>query len=95
MGINSCERGLCLENGEYNTISHILSGAEMLSILCLGLLAAMLSWGLWMKAKAKFTLPASPWWPNAEDPSLAIELADSPAVADRSSWRGKHRRWRR
>ncbi|HEY1950926.1 MAG TPA: patatin-like phospholipase family protein [Bryobacteraceae bacterium] len=55
----------------------------MLSSLCPIALAAMLAWGLWMKAKNKFTLPASLWWPDAEDPALAMELADSPAGVER------------
>jgi hypothetical protein len=54
----------------------------MQSLLCLFLLAAMLSFALWMKAKSKFILPPSPWWPDAEDPGLAMELAGSGTRVD-------------
>jgi hypothetical protein len=55
----------------------------MPSFLCLALLAAMLSWGVWMRVQSNFALPPSPWWPDAEDPALALELVDAPARVDR------------
>jgi hypothetical protein len=55
----------------------------MPTILCVIFLAAVLAWNLWIKRKIRFTLPGSPWWPDAEDPGLAMELAGSPACVDR------------
>src|SRR5258708_30337156 len=40
------------------------------------------SWGAWMTKACKFQMPASPRWPFAENPGLAMELADSDGFVD-------------
>jgi hypothetical protein len=52
-------------------------------ILPLLLLTALALWGSRMKAVSKFQLPRSPFWPDAENLGLAMQLAGSPADVDR------------
>jgi hypothetical protein len=41
------------------------------------LLILLAVWGGWMRKKGKFKPPPEPTWPMAENPGLALELADS------------------
>ena len=47
------------------------------------ILAALAIVGAKLKAKGQFILPPSPYWPDAEDPGLAMELASSAADVNR------------
>ena len=39
-------------------------------------------WGTVMNKTCKFKNPPEPWWPYAENPGVALELADSPKYVD-------------
>ncbi len=41
------------------------------------LLVLLAAWGGWMKKKCRFQPPPNPVWPMAQNPGLALELADS------------------
>lgn|GEM_PF-1060882 len=46
------------------------------------LLLILAAWGIFMQTACKFSLPPNPRWPFAENPGLALELADSSGFAD-------------
>src|SRR5215470_14427184 len=49
----------------------------MVALLPLFLLIILVGWGLWMKKACKFQASKDLRWPFAENPGLALELAES------------------